>query len=157
MGTNTLRAVHELAPGTLPVIASASPLRQGVIGHDHFWQRGVTRGQALGIAGGAFATALALPKLALGGNGKITTAAPTPIPPNPDLFGFRVQFPVAGNEPASIFDFNGFCGVTELRGRGTLTGNGPPQHLWFDVDNRFMTGEYVGADGKMHHGSFGFI
>jgi hypothetical protein len=27
----------------------------------------------------------------------------------------------------------------------------------FDVDNRFMTGEYVGADGRMHHGTFGFI
>ncbi len=24
---------------------------------------------------------------------------------------------------------------------------------FFDVDNRFMTGEYVGADGLMHHGT----
>jgi len=157
MGMSTLRAVRQGAPITPRAATPAAPPGHGRIGHDHFWQRAVTRGQALGIAGGAFATAVALPQLALGGNGKITTAAPTPIPPNPDLFGFRVQFPAAGNEPATIFDFNGFCGVTELRGRGTLTGDGPPQHLWFDVDNRFMKGEYVGADGKMHHGSFGFI
>ena len=28
---------------------------------------------------------------------------------------------------------------------------------FFDVDNRFMTGEYVGADGLMHQGRVGFI
>jgi hypothetical protein len=107
-------------------------------------------------AGALMATSLLVPGLARAG-GNVTSAAPSPIPPNPDFFGLHVYFPVEGNEPASVFDFNGFCGVTELQGTGTLTMGGETTQAVFDVDNRFMTGEYVGADGRMHHGTFGFI
>ena len=79
--------------------------------------------------------------------GNVTSAAPSPIPPNPDFFGLHVYFPVEGSEPASIFDFNGFCGITELQGTGTLTMGGHTTKAYFDVDNRFMTGEYVCVDG----------
>jgi hypothetical protein len=32
-----------------------------------------------------------------------------------------------------------------------------PTSYAFDADVRFMQGEYVGADGRLNHGSFGFI
>jgi hypothetical protein len=130
--------------------------RIGIGGHDHFWERALSRGSVVKGAGALLATSLLLPGVARAG-GKVTGAAPTPIPPNPDFFDLHLYFPVEGNEPASIFNFNGFCGVTELQGTGTLTVDGEPTAMVFDVDNRFMTGEYVGADGQMHHGTFGFI
>jgi hypothetical protein len=128
----------------------------GSVGHDHFWEHALSRGGLMKGAGALMATSLLLPGLARAG-GNVTSAAPSPIPPNPDFLGLHVYFPVEGNEPASIFDFNGFCGVTELQGTGTLTMGGETTPAVFDVDNRFMTGEYVGADGRMHHGTFGFI
>ena len=33
----------------------------------------------------------------------------------------------------------------------------PPEHLPFESDVRFMSGEFVGADGRNHHGAFAFI
>jgi hypothetical protein len=150
MGTTTLPS--QLRGHDLERRSTASP--RG--GHDHFWERTVSRSALLKGAGALAATNLLLPHVALGG-GNVTTAAPKPIPPNPDFLGLHLFFPVEGNEPASIFDFNGFCGVTELQGTGTLTMDGKATQAVFDVDNRFMTGEYVGADGRMHHGTFGFI
>ncbi len=134
--------------------ASVDPV--GPIKRDHRWERGVSRGGLVKGASALFATSMLLPGLARAG-GNVTSAAPSPIPPNPDFFGLHVYFPVEGSEPASIFDFNGFCGITELQGTGTLTMGGHTTKAYFDVDNRFMTGEYVGADGRMHHGTFGFI
>ena len=32
-----------------------------------------------------------------------------------------------------------------------------PEHLHFESDVRFMSGEFVGADGRNHHGAFAFI
>jgi hypothetical protein len=119
-------------------------------------RRGFLRRSA-GAAGAAFAGTALLPALARAGGGA-ATAAPAPIPPNPDLFGFRINFPVEGNEPGTIFDLNGFVGVTEIQGTGTATWpDGSTRRLFFDVDNRFMTGEYVGLDGRLHHGTFGFV
>src|SRR5262245_27337316 len=138
MGTTTLRAVRE-HPAATPAAPHSS---QGHRGHDHFGAR-VTRARALGLAGAGALSVLALPGIARAGNGKIAAAEPKPIPPNPDLFGFHLNFPAPDVDVSSIFDFNGFVGVTELRGRGTYTppGGGATQHLWFDVDNRFMVGE----------------
>ena len=149
MGTTTLRSTVQLDK------VAARP-----VGHHqqhHSWeQRALSRSAMLKGAGALAATSLLLPGVARAG-GNTTSAAPKPIPPNPDFFDLHVYFPVEGSEPASIFDFNGFCGVTELQGTGTLTVNGQSTRAYFDVDNRFMTGEYVGADGRMHHGTFGFI
>jgi len=153
MGTTTLRST--VRRDTLEAHqAEADPL--GPVGHDHYWERALSRGGLIKGAGAVAATSLLLPGLARAG-GDVTSAAPSPIPANPDFLGLHVYFPVEGSEPASIFDFNGFCGVTELQGTGTLTVGGKTTQAFFDVDNRFMTGEYVGADGRMHHGTFGFI
>ena len=130
-------------------------------GHAHFAERAVSRlaflQRSAGVAGAALTTAAWLPGLARAGGGT-ATAAPRPIAGNPDLFGFRVNFPVEGNEPSTILDLNAFVGVTEIGGTGTATmADGSKQRVFFDVDNRFMTGEYVGLDGRLHHGTFGFV
>jgi hypothetical protein len=40
-----------------------------------------------------------------------------PIPGNPALGGLHVQLPGEGNEPSSIFDFEGFVGIADIVGR----------------------------------------
>ena len=79
------------------------------------------------------------------------------MPPNPALGGLHIYLPGKNAEPSAITDLNGFVGIGSVTGEGTATlTNGSRQRLFFDVDNRFMRGEYVGADGRMHHGTFAF-
>jgi hypothetical protein len=65
---------------------------------------------------------------------------------------FHVFFPGTG-EPSTITDFNGFTGVAHITGTGTGANAG----LSFDVDNRFMTGEYIAVDGRHFNATFGFL
>jgi hypothetical protein len=86
-----------------------------------------------------------------------TAAEPVPVPGNPALGGLHVYLPGENSEPSSIFDLNAFVGIGAVQGAGTATlEGGSTQRLFFDVDNRFMSGEYVGVDGKLHHGTFAF-
>jgi hypothetical protein len=147
------------SPEALPAIPSGKGRPQGH-GHDHFWERAHSRGvfvrRAAGAAGAALAGSMWLPALARAERGK-TTAAPRPIPGNPALGGFHVQVPGEGNEPSTIFDFNGFVGIAHIVGTGTARmADGLRRRLFFDVDNRFMTGVYVGFDGRIHRGTFAF-
>jgi hypothetical protein len=82
---------------------------------------------------------------------------PRPIPGGIQPFGpgtevFHVFFPGTG-EPSTITDFNGFTGVAHITGTGAGAGSG----LSFDVDNRFMTGEYIALDGRHFNATFGFL
>jgi hypothetical protein len=82
---------------------------------------------------------------------------PRPIPGGIQPFGpgtevFHVFFPGTG-EPSTITDFNGFTGVAHVTG----TGAGANAGLSFDVDNRFMTGEYIALDGRHSNATFGFL
>jgi hypothetical protein len=82
---------------------------------------------------------------------------PRPIPGGIQPLGpgtevFHVFFPGAG-EPSTITDFNGFAGVAHITG----TGAGANAGLSFDVDNRFMTGEYIALDGRHFNATFGFL
>ena len=53
---------------------------------------------------------------------------------------------------------NGFVGWAAVGGMGTHTVTGQaPEHLPFESDVRFMSGEFIGADGHNHHGAFAFI
>jgi hypothetical protein len=62
------------------------------------------------------------------------------------------------NDPSSIYDFNGFVGVADVQGTGTATNpDGTTETLLFDTDMRFMSGVYVGQDGSVHKGAFGFV
>jgi hypothetical protein len=130
------------------------------IGHAHFWDRAMSRGalvkRAAGVGGVAITSGLWMPALAHAG-GNTTSASPTPVPGNPTLGGLHLNLPGENSEPSSITDLNGFVGIGAVRGTGTATmADGSTQQLFFDVDNRFMQGEFVGADGRMHHGTFAF-
>jgi hypothetical protein len=96
---------------------------------------------------------------------------PSPIPGGIDFLGngavFHVQAPgypdsgfsPATNDAAVIKDFNGAIGLAYVRGAGTHTDKttGVQSYLPFEVDLRFMKGEYVGVDGKRHHGAFALV
>jgi hypothetical protein len=91
---------------------------------------------------------------------KTVNAAPNPIPGGMTVNGqlFHVYFFGPGQMPATINDFNGFVGVADVQGTGTATHpDGRTETLLFDTDMRFMQGVYVGQDGGVHKGTFGFI
>ena len=59
---------------------------------------------------------------------------------------------------SSITDFKGSVGVAQVQGTGTgRKPNGKVETLLFDTDMRFMKGVYVGQDGAVHRGTFGFV
>jgi hypothetical protein len=68
---------------------------------------------------------------------------------------FHVQLPGPGAEPSLITDFNGRVGIADIL--GTASGPGAPANLTFDADMRFMSGRFVGTDGRVHQGTFGFV
>jgi TAT (twin-arginine translocation) pathway signal sequence len=101
---------------------------------------------------------------------------PRPIPygtpflfPDPTIFhvqapGYPLPNPPfdtnpATNDPATITDFNGFVGLAYVGGQGTHHDLVTDQtaSLYWEVDMRFMVGEYVGQDGRHHHATFGFV
>ena len=91
------------------------------------------------------------------------TAAPRPIPGGLSLTTFEfvpsgadLHFfgPGIGFEMSTITDFNGVVGGSATR--GTAYGSDGTRYS-FDCDMRFMRGVYVGLDGRLHGGSFGFI
>jgi len=59
------------------------------------------------------------------------------------------------NDPSEIGDFNGMIIDTQIRGLGSGTGLSTP--VSFRADMGAMQGQYVGEDGRHHHGSFVFI
>ena len=91
-----------------------------------------------------------------------TTGAPRPIPggfdinfnPVPSNPFIHVLSPGIGFEMSSITDFNGVVGGSETRG----TAHGSDGTTYdFDTDMRFMRGVYIGLDGRLRQGAFGFI
>ncbi len=63
------------------------------------------------------------------------------------------------NEPSQINDFRGFVGITRIRGGGigTDTASGVTTDLAFSADMGFNQGQFIGADGRRHAGTFAFI
>jgi hypothetical protein len=72
--------------------------------------------------------------------------------PGGELFHFFGFAP--GLEQSTITDFNGFVGSARIFGTGTGT---PGEAFPFRADMRFMKGKFVGVDGRLHRGTFGFI
>ena len=62
--------------------------------------------------------------------------------------------PSVGFEMATVTDFNGVIGAAELQ--GTASGTDGSAYT-FDSDMRFMQGAYVGLDGRVYEGAFGFV
>lgn len=138
-------------------------------GHRHFARRLLSRRSFLeksGLTVGVLAASGILPEIARAathGQNSTTSAAPLPIPGGLQLLGpggplFHVFLPAPGAEPSLITNFNGFVGWAAVGGFGTHTYTGQaPEHLPFESDVRFMRGEFMGADGRNHHGAFAFI
>jgi hypothetical protein len=132
-------------------------------GHSHFAQRALSRRGFLGLSAAASGLAfagLAAPPLA---HAAKESRLPNPIPGGMQLLGpegplFHIFLPSPTTEPSLITDFQGFVGLAAVGGRGIRTEpGGKPRHLFFESDNRFMTGTFVGRDGKVHRGTFGFV
>ena len=132
--------------------------------HEHsgraaFSRRGFIGGTGAAVAALAGASALSPTRLLAS---KAVNATPRPIPngikPDPNGPLFHVFFFGPGQEPATITDFNGLVGVADVQGTGTATNpDGSTETLLFDTDMRFMKGVYVGQDGAVHKGTFGFV
>ena len=129
-------------------------------GHAHFWERAaLSRRSFLKAAGTTLAVGLALPSTVRA----TSQTLPNPIPGGLDLLGngqiFHVYLPGSAPELSTITDFNGVLGAADVQ--GTWTGGGviPPPNtpLLFDADIRFMSGEYIGRDGRHRQGAFAFV
>lgn len=83
----------------------------------------------------------------------------TPRPTAQTVFGtFHINFIGDMVDPSSIWDFNGFVAAADVQGTGTATNpDGKTETLLFDTDMRLMSGVYVGLDGAVHKGTFGFV
>jgi hypothetical protein len=121
----------------------------------HALSRRAFLGSAAGAAVGAglMPSATALAK-------KASNASPKPTTNTTNIGGidFSLVFFGPGVDSSSITDFNGFLGVADVQGTGTATNaDGSTETLLFDTDMRFMSGVYVGQDGGVHKGAFGFV
>jgi hypothetical protein len=63
------------------------------------------------------------------------------------------------NDPSQITDFDGFVGLTHIRGGGlgTDTHTGATMPLAYQADMGFSQGKFMGADGHHHEGTFAFV
>jgi hypothetical protein len=101
----------------------------------------------------------------------VTPGEPRPIPTilpgevlDPSLHhDFHVTLPelepTGFNDPSTMTDFQGVAGAAHVTGTGTAIdpSTGVSTRLNFDADMRIMQGSFVGKDGKLHSGTFGFI
>lgn len=131
-------------------------------GHRHFWKRALSRRQFLeasaAATGAALTSDLWLPVLAQASTGSL---APRPIPGSLTVAGttFHINLPTPGADQSPITDFNGVVAAAGIHGTGSgLDSSGATlANPFFDVDMRFVDGEYIALDGTNHHGAFGFI
>jgi hypothetical protein len=131
---------------------------QPYVGHDHFWQRAMSRRQFLGttaVGTAAVATSSMWFPVLADAAGSDPVHIPGSFAPGSGYFTFLGP----KVEPSTIFNYRGTTGVAAVRGTGTgwNTETHESTPLLFDSDNRFMRGQYIGMDGKKHHGTFGFI
>jgi hypothetical protein len=61
------------------------------------------------------------------------------------------------SDPSQITDFDGFVGLTHIRGGGTGTDTGDRTSLAYQADMGFGQGRFIGIDGSPHHGTFVFV
>jgi hypothetical protein len=63
------------------------------------------------------------------------------------------------SDPSQITDFDGFVGLTHIRGGGTGTDTttGDTTSLAYQADMGFGQGKFIGIDGSPHHGTFVFV
>ncbi|HET9401047.1 MAG TPA: hypothetical protein VFO34_08855 [Candidatus Acidoferrales bacterium] len=127
-----------------------------------------------GAAGTALGSALAHATPAFAGHedddSEFGLVAPNPIPGGVvpvKPFGIFVHHnplnpatPLANiNDPSQITDFDGFVGLTHIRGggTGTDTATGATTRLAFQADMGFSQGKFIGTDGREHRGTLAFV
>jgi hypothetical protein len=125
-----------------------------------------------GAAGAALGTTLLTPKLshAIADAESAACVGPKPIPGGVTglkPYGIFIHHnplnpanPLANiNDPSQITDFDGFVGLTHIRGGGTGTDTttGVPTRLAFQADMGFSQGRFVGSDGRQHQATFAFV
>jgi hypothetical protein len=147
--------------------AMLSPPHPGA--HAHFWSRAFSRRNflagAAGAAGLAFMPNLAFPTPAEAEGtapGLFCSPSPSPILGGTELLGpgtelFHIFLPAPGSEVSTVGNFKGSVGLASGHGTGTLTDSNGANSVTFANDTRFMTGTYVGQDGKQRKGSFAFV
>src|SRR5437899_3134409 len=154
---NSERRFSFVDAGSQKTKTISSPLS----GDRHAHRAMVSRRRFIGGAATAAGTVLGASMLRPGAAlAKTRNATPNPIPGGTTINGqlFHFLFFGPGQEPATITDFNGFVGVADVQGTGTATNpDGSTETLLYDTDMRFMSGVYVGQDGAVHKGTFGFV
>ena len=147
--------------------AMLSPPHAGA--HSHFWSRAFSRRNfiagAVGAAGLAMAPNLTFPTEAEAEGtapGLFCSPSPSPILGGTELLGpgtelFHLFLPSPGSEVSTVGNFKGCVGLASGHGTGTVTDGSGTSSVTFANDTRFMTGTYVGQDGKQHKGSFAFV
>jgi hypothetical protein len=121
-------------------------------------RRAFIGGAAATATGASLGSMLAWP--AAGSAAAFSGRAPKPTTNTVTINGvdFHFTFFGQGMDPSSITDFKGVVGVADVRGKGTARRpDGSVETLLFDTDMRFMKGVYVGQDGAVHRGTFGFV
>jgi hypothetical protein len=92
--------------------------------------------------------------------------APVPIPGGSPVLGgsYHVFAPDAIDpidaEPITITNLNGFVGLAYISGMVTQTNTKTGEALrlpFTNSDMRFMQGEFRGADGRVHRGTFALV
>ena len=138
------------------------PMTGGMELREHGPEEGLSRGELVRrgalVAGGVAALGLVAADPALGAK----KADPSPIPggldenfqPVPKDPFIHVLPPAIGFDMSTITDFIGVVAAADIQ--GTARGSDGSTYT-FDADMRFMQGLYVGRDGRLRQGSFGFI
>jgi hypothetical protein len=141
--------------------SSGSPVPFDAMSSPHYARHGFSRrafvGGAAAATGAALGSGLLSPAAALAWN---SPPAPKPTTATSTINGLIFHFTSFGPgvDPSSITDFKGQVGVAEVQGTGTARNpDGSVETLLFDTDMRFMKGTYVGQDGAVHGGTFGFV
>jgi hypothetical protein len=129
-----------------------------------------------GVASTALGAGLLPPKLVFADDGgddrdreHAECVGPNPIPGGVNglkPFGIFIHHnplnPMVGlaniNDPSQITDFDGFVGLTHIRGGGMgKDATGAMTRLSFQADMGFSQGRFIGTDGRKHHGTFAFV
>jgi hypothetical protein len=151
---------------------------QDSISWKKFEQRHLTRRNLIrGAAGAAVGAGLLRPKPAFAGNdderaehagcaivnpipGGVTPFKPFGVVVHHNPLSPANRLAVAGiSDPSQITDFDGFVGLTHIRGGGTGTNTvtGAQTILGFQADMGFSQGTFIGVDGRHHEGTFAFV
>jgi len=146
--------------------------KQGTLSWNTFQNNWLSRRKLIrGAAGAALGAGLLCPKTvhADGGEERTAGSGPNPIPGGVvglKPFGIFIHHnplnpanPLANiSDPSQITDFDGFVGLTHIRGGGTGTdAMGVTTRLAFQADMGFSQGKFIGTDGREHRGTFAFV